>query len=69
MESLIDMLGKIIWASTFVAPLVIMPLVWKFLDKNKRTRIMTGLILSAVVSYLLFCIGLAIIFRNGMGPG
>lgn len=57
------------WVSMFAAPFIIMPIVWKFLDKNKLTRIMTGLLLSAVVSYMLFCISLAIFLRHGLGPG
>jgi len=66
MEKLMDIIGEIIWILMFAAPLIIMPCIWKFIDGSKMIRIAMGLILSLVCSYLLYWIGLAIIFRHEM---
>jgi hypothetical protein len=55
--------------SALAAPFIIMPLIWKYAGGGKMVRIMAGLLLSATVSYILFCISLAITLRNGLGPG
>ena len=68
MEKLMDIVGGILWVLMFTAPLIIMPCIWKFIDGSKMIRIVMGLILSLVCSYLLYGISLAIIFRHGMGP-
>jgi hypothetical protein len=64
MENLLFTLGLISLVLMCAAPLVIMPLVWKFLDRNTATRIVTGILLSAVISFLLFCIGLILVVKS-----
>jgi hypothetical protein len=49
-------------------PFIITFLVWKFLDGSRMIKIVVVLLLSAVCVMLLYSIGLAIIFRHGMGP-
>jgi len=69
MENLIDLLGETAMVAAVLTPFIIMPLVWKYLDESRSTRIVTGLLLSAVIFFLLFCISMAICLRNGLGPG
>jgi len=69
MENLLDVLSFISGVSALAAPFIIMPIVWKHAGGGRMVRIMAGLLLSAAISYILFCISLAIALRNGLGPG
>jgi hypothetical protein len=69
MDNLVDIVGSLFAMSALAAPFIIMPLIWKYAGGGKMVRIMAGLLLSATVSYILFCISLAITLRNGLGPG
>ncbi|MCB9187342.1 MAG: hypothetical protein H6601_11450 [Flavobacteriales bacterium] len=53
----------------FLTPLVTVPIVWKLTDWAKWKRVIVGLLLAAVTSIILFQVSMAIIFRDGMGPG
>ncbi|MCB9205614.1 MAG: hypothetical protein H6603_11600 [Flavobacteriales bacterium] len=64
-----DLIGKITWISMFLTPLVTVPIVWKLTDWAKWKRVIVGLLLAAVTSIILFQVSMAIIFRDGMGPG
>jgi len=68
-ETLLDTLGEIVWFLMFITPLIIIPLTWKFIDGSKMVKIASGLLLSLVCSIILFCIGMAILLRHGLGPG
>jgi len=63
-----DIIGQILWFTMFLSPLICIFLCWKFLQIKKLFRIVIGLILGLIISYLLYFISLAIIFRDGMGP-
>lgn len=63
-----DTIGQILWFAMFATPLLTIPLVWKFLKVGKVYRIIIGLVLAAFLSFFLYFISLAIIFRDGMGP-
>ena len=65
---LLDILGQILWYTTFGTPLITIPLVWKYSKQKKSYRILIALLLSLLLSFLLYYISLSIIFRNGMGP-
>jgi len=69
MEDLIDILGMVMMASIFIVPFVIVPIFWKYSDGSKGNRIIMGLLLSAIIDLLLFCMSMAICLRNGLGPG
>ena len=69
MNNLLDILGFLSGISALAAPFIIMPLIWKYGGGGRMVRIMAGLLLSAAISYILFCISLAIALRNGLGPG
>lgn len=64
-----DLLGQILWFAMFGTPILTIPLAWRLMDTKKIYRIIVGLILAAVLSFFLYNISLAIIFRDGMGPG
>jgi len=64
-----DLLGQILWFAMFATPILTIPLVWRFLDTKKVYRVIVGLLIAFVLSFLLYHISLAIIFRDGMGPG
>jgi len=68
MEDLIDILGEVMMASIFIVPFIIIPIFWKYSDGSRGARIIKGLLLSAVIDILLFCMSMAICLRNGLGP-
>jgi hypothetical protein len=63
-----DEFGYVLWVSMFATPFFVMPLCWVFLKIEKWKRIVIGLLLSFLVSFILYFASLAIIFRDGMGP-
>lgn len=67
-EEFKDIIGQILWFLMFLSPLICIILCWKFLKNKKLYRIIIGLILGIIVSFILYFMSLAIIFRNGMGP-
>lgn len=64
-----DLLGEILWFTMFGTPILTIPLAWRIMDTKKIYRIIVGLLLALILSFFLYLISLAIIFRNGMGPG
>ncbi|MDX1942617.1 MAG: hypothetical protein SFU99_18775 [Saprospiraceae bacterium] len=68
-EEFKDMIGLILWYAIFMTPLITIPFAWKVFKIRNIYRIMIGLFLAFVLSYFLYFISLAIIFRDGMGPG
>jgi hypothetical protein len=69
MDNFADRLGSILWFSMFLTPLVTIPLAWKYSKQKRVVRILIGLFYAFIISFLLYFISLAILFRNGMGPG
>ncbi len=67
-ENFKDTIGEIFWFTMFLAPIIIMFFVWKFLKIEKIYRIIIGIILGLFISLLCYYISMGIIFRNGMGP-
>lgn len=63
-----DIIGQILWFLMFLSPLICIFLFWKFLEIKKLYRIIIGLLLGVIISFILYFISLAIIFRDGMGP-
>jgi hypothetical protein len=63
-----DIIGQILWFAMFLTPVVTIPLAWKLLPFKKVYRIIIGLLISLLLSFLFYHICLAIIFRDGMGP-
>jgi FlaA1/EpsC-like NDP-sugar epimerase len=68
MDTFLDVTQVVLCILAFAAPLIIMPCIWKFIDGSKMIRIVIGILLSAVCSFVLFCICEAIGSRPGMGP-
>jgi predicted membrane protein len=66
---IIDILGAILWIAMFLTPIFTIPIVWRIFTIKKFFRVAIGLLLAAVLSYFLYHVSLAIIFRDGMGPG
>jgi hypothetical protein len=64
-----DIIGQILWFAMFGTPLLTIPLTWRLLPIKKVYRVIVGLLFALVLSFLLYHISLAIIFRDGMGPG
>ena len=62
-------MGEACCLLSFVAPLIIFPVVWKVMDGNKVIRVIIGLILSLVIWWFLFNVSLKILVRNGMWSG
>lgn len=64
-----DLLGQILWFSMFGTPIFTIPFAWRLMETKKIFRVIVGLIFALVLSFFLYLISLAIIFRDGMGPG
>lgn len=64
-----DLLGQLLWYAIFITPVLAIPLAWRLMDTRKIYRLLAGLFFAAVLSTFLYLISLAIIFREGMGPG
>ena len=64
-----DTLGQILWHAIPFTPLFTIPIIWKFSKQHKIIRVLIGLGLACIISFLCFHISLAICFRDGMGPG
>jgi uncharacterized membrane protein YgaE (UPF0421/DUF939 family) len=62
-----DTLGQALWFLLFVTPLITIPLVWRFSSAPKWLRVMLGLLIALLLSFLLYHLSLAILFRDGMG--
>jgi hypothetical protein len=62
-----DTLGQILWWLIFASPIIIIPLVWKLSKQKKIATILKGLLISGIISLILYFLSLAIIFREGMG--
>lgn len=63
-----DTIGTILYFATFLTPFLTIPLCLKYSDGKKIYRVLIGLLLALFLSYILYNVGLAIIFRDGMGP-
>ncbi len=61
-----DLLGQILWITIFLIPIFTIPFNWKRMETKKIFRIIVGLIFALLLSFLLYNISLAIIFRDGM---
>ena len=64
-----DLLGQILWFAMFGTPLLTVPFTWRLMNTKKIYRVIVGLFLALLLSFFLFHLSLAIIFRDGMGPG
>lgn len=64
-----DLLGQILWFSMFGTPFFTIPLAWRLMDTRKIFRVIVGLFIALVLSFFLYHISLAVIFRDGLGPG
>jgi len=64
-----DFLGQILWFAMFGTPILTVPLAWRLMDTKKIYRVIVGLFLALILSFFLYHISLAIILRDGMGPG
>jgi hypothetical protein len=64
-----DFLGQLIWVAMFLTPVLTIPLAWRLMDVRKVYRLLTGILIAALLSIILYFISLAIIFRDGLGPG
>jgi len=69
LKILMDTLGQILWYVMFATPLATIPMTWKFLKIKKVYRVIIGFVIALFLSFILYHISLAIIFRDGMGPG
>jgi tryptophan-rich sensory protein len=67
-EEFKDAIGQIFWYAIFFTPLITIPLMWKNKTIKKATRVVMGLFLAMILSFLFFFISISICFRNGMGP-
>jgi len=63
-----DILALLLLAAMFVTPFFTIPLMWRQSATRKKIyRVLLGLLLAAVISGVLFVVGLLILFRNGVG--
>ncbi len=67
-EQTSDSIGQLLFYLVFIAPLLSVFLCWRVLKIKIIYRIIFGLILGLALSFILFSISLAFVFRNGMGP-
>jgi hypothetical protein len=66
-EHITDTIGQILWVAMFLTPLIAIPFVWKFFKVQKVFRVIFGLVLAGIMSYFLYHISLALIFKDGFG--
>jgi len=59
----------LLMALSILSPFIIIPIVWKYFDAPKWARILAGVLLSLIFSSIFYISGIAVIFRDGMGPG
>jgi uncharacterized membrane protein (UPF0136 family) len=64
-----DTLGQILWFAMFGTPILTIPLAWRLMKTKKVIRVLVVLLFAGLLSFLLYYWSLAIIFRDGMGPG
>lgn len=64
----IDIIGEVCWFLMFATPLITIPLVWKYSKHGKLHKIITGLLLAFVLSFIFFIISWGILLRDGLGP-
>jgi len=65
---LLDTVGEILFYAIFLTPLLTIPLVWKCSKADKIYRILIGIGLAILISFVFFIISFAILFRDGLGP-
>ena len=63
-----DLLGQILWYAMFGTPILTVPITWRLINAKKTFRVVVGLCMALILSFLLYHISLEIIFRDGMGP-
>jgi len=68
-DNKMDTIGQIFWYAIPLTPLLTIPLVWRLSKQRKIVRVLIGLGFALVLSFIFYLISLAIIFRDGMGPG
>jgi hypothetical protein len=68
MSNKLDTLGLILWYMVFLTPFITIPIAWRILPIRKAYRVLFGLLMAPLFSFILYFISLAILFRNGMGP-
>jgi glucan phosphoethanolaminetransferase (alkaline phosphatase superfamily) len=66
---MLDTVGKILWVLMFCTPLITIPLVWRRSTLSKTYRVLLGLLLAFVISFVLFVISFSILLRDGLGSG
>lgn len=62
-----DKIGEILWIGMFFTPLITIPIVWKRSQKSKVYRILIGLAIAFVLSFVFFVISWGIFLRDGLG--
>jgi hypothetical protein len=66
---MVDTIGEILWYAIFITPLIIVPIVWKYYTtKSKLARFVVGMLVSLLLSAILFLISMSIFMRGGLGP-
>jgi hypothetical protein len=68
-EKLLDALGALFWWGIFLTPLLVFPLVWRNSTFGWPAKLFLAIGTSAVLVAFFFLISIALVFRNGMGPG
>lgn len=66
-EKATDIIGQILWFAMFATPLIAIPIVWRAFKIHRILRVLIGLVLACFISFFLYHISLALIFRNGFG--
>lgn len=64
-----DIIGKVFWYGALVTPLLTVPMAWRLKGMHKGYRLLIGLLFAVLLSFVFFSIALAIVLRNGLGPG
>ena len=63
-----DMLGQILWYAIPLTLLLTIPIVWRLSKQKKIVRVLIGLGLACILSFMFYHISLTICFRDGMEP-
>jgi hypothetical protein len=68
-NNFLDNLGILLCGSIFIMPFITIPLTWKHSNHRPIFKVLLGLLFAVILSFFLYLIGLAIILRDGLGPG
>ena len=60
MRDFLYAVGEVAWVLMFMAPLMVIFLVWKFVDGSRMIKVVIWFLLSVIFSFFFYCVSVAI---------